>query len=201
MASHGPFTDNFYDCFLQLQHASSSRIMGVTWSGGDAALSGDPVDVAERCLAAFLAAWLTGLDTNLLVGPAKVRLGVGGGAPPVVGESTSAPVAGGTSMSSLPSNNGVLIRKVTATGGRHGRGRLTIPHSVGASAWSETGILGSSQLSDHQDRADEFLDQCTTLEVNMGLRHNTGPTTDALIAVTNLAVQSLVGVQRRRIGR
>jgi len=201
MASSGPFTEAIYDAFIQLQLDTSGQIMGITHSGVDTTPLTDPIDVANAVFDAFTSAWQDGLDTNLIIGPVLVRRGEGAGNPPTVGVSTDPLQAGGTSMSSLPSSCSVLIKKITATGGRIGRGRVYLPHSLGEGGVDEKGIVGSTQVADHQARAGAWLAALAANDVPMGLRHRTGPATDTIFGVTSLLVTNLIGTQRRRLGR
>jgi len=196
-----PYVANLAQCDIHMRLDSSSRPIIITHHSVDTAVVGDPVVIADAVFASFASAWATGLDTNLIIERAVVKLGVGGGADPLVGESTLPAVAGTTVMASAPSSSCVLIRKLSATGGKHGRGRVYLAHSVGESAWDESGVLGSTQLGDHQTRADDWHATLIAADVPMVLAYGTGAANETVIVVTALRAQALMAGQRRRIGR
>lgn len=89
----------------------------------------------------------------------------------------------------------VLIRKSTALGGRRGRGRFFLP-GVPESVISAGGTYGGTYVTDTQGRATALLVALTANNVPMVLLH--GDSSTVPTPVTALAVQPVLGTQRRR---
>lgn len=105
---------------------------------------------------------------------------------------------GTTDLGALPSSLALLVRKQTALGGRHGRGRFFWP-VLGESLIGDGGIISPTALANLQTGFDEFLVDLTTADAEMVLLH-----ADALTVptpVTSLSVQTLCATQRRRMRR
>ena len=103
---------------------------------------------------------------------------------------------GSPGLLALPPNNAVLIRKVTAAGGRTGTGRMYVPAMIETEVDSSGLISGASQAN-IQAGATGMLGDMSTNDIPMYLLHDS-----ALIApnlVTSLSVQTRVATQRRRL--
>lgn len=103
---------------------------------------------------------------------------------------------GSPGLLALPPNNAVLIRKVTAAGGRTGTGRMYVPALIETEVDSSGLISGASQAS-IQAGATGMLSDLSTNDIPMYVLHDS-----ALIApnlVTSLSVQTRVATQRRRL--
>jgi len=121
-------------------------------------------------------------------------------------------LTGGTAH---PPNVAVLVHKITAHGGRRGKGRLYFPWAVAEPATTEAGTIGTSQLASFQSAMNAFRTKLSTESVPMQVLHNAkkiggaGTIGDPAIyesvpapyPVTALAADALVGTQRRRLGR
>lgn len=137
------------------------------------------------------------------------RFGQDGG-PPLIFESNTIDAGGSTASDKLPQNSALLISKRTNLGGRRGRGRMFVPGVLGEAAVGETGVITSGVVADLQDKADDFLDQCTTgglaaLPVPLYLEHfpsTVSPGSEPPpTLVTSLVVDSLISTQRGRLRR
>lgn len=94
-----------------------------------------------------------------------------------------------------PPNACLLIRKASATGTRHGRGRMYCPpYFEGVSTISPEGSIDASHVASLQADWQQVIS-----------RFNAGTTSSTLAilplgtAITNLTVQSLMATQRRRL--
>lgn len=113
-------------------------------------------------------------------------------------DTTVTPQTGDQTQVALPQNVAMLVRKITATGGRRGRGRMFIP-GVPINV-----INGSGSLTGTYPATAEsvFNDIQTTLEgladvETLVLFHDTAPFTPT--PITDLIVQSKLATQRRRL--
>ena len=104
---------------------------------------------------------------------------------------------GATGDEPLPPNVAALVRKITATGGRKGQGRIFVP-GVTEDSTTGGGYLTPTALAALQTAFDDFLTDIGTTFTPMVVLHNDATTpTD----VTELAVQQLLATQKRRIRR
>lgn len=117
--------------------------------------------------------------------------------PDISGPTYVTPGSGGlyASSSSVPPNVAVLVRKVTALGGRRGRGRMYVP-GIPEGSVSAGGLIGSSVIGDWQSALDSFLSALVADNTPPVLLHSdaTAPT-----EITDFAVQAFVATQRRRL--
>lgn len=148
------------------------------------------------------------VDSEVLQGPARGRFGQAGDEP-LAAEGTSS----GNSVSTdqrPPAQVALLVRKSSNRGGRRGRGRFYIPWAVNEASVNELGAIEGTTLAAFQDAADAFL-----LALGTGTGEE-GPTPMFLLhvqstdqvtlpgtpsLVTALTCDSIVGTQRRRLGR
>lgn len=155
-------------------------------------VSSDPVDVAED----FNAAWVSNLDAvtsaNLTLASILVKMG-----PNDTGNFYELPVgtAGNVSGDCDPPNTAWLIHKVTAMGGRKGRGRIYLPGVFSANT-ANNGAIDGSTLSTLQAAWSGFLGDLDTAGVPLALLH-TG--SDEPNGITSLSVDPFVATQRRRL--
>lgn len=116
------------------------------------------------------------------------------GGPPVLVDRALAD-AGTGSAAACPQNVAVLIKKQTALGGRHGRGRTFWP-GIPEGQVNSAGVIGSTALGDWQDAAN-FLEAFTDPFGPPVLLH-----VDASITptpITGFLVDGRVATQRRRL--
>lgn len=126
-----------------------------------------------------------------------VRIGTSEPSAPIVLESDALAVAG-YSSSSAPANVSVLVRKVTALGGRRNRGRMYLP-TPSSTAVNESGQLVTATLAAYQTSINNW--KAAVLAITgveaMVILHN-APGFDPQ-DITSLTVQQLVATQRRRL--
>lgn len=191
---------------VAMRHVSQSRTavvtFGVEWS----------VDIAfpsQRCddiLAAFVDGYGPYIDAGVDVGPVSATIGAEGGENvTVVGTDHYAPP---NQLEVEPSNVALLVRKSTARGGRRGRGRFYIPWIVPNAAVDDVGQLSGEFHGNMQVASNDLLSNLAAAQPGgagtpMVLLHSTSPNsaTGSPNPVVGLTVDTLVGTQRRRLGR
>lgn len=164
-------------------------------NGGDLS----PLDIATVVDGAWAAANLRDNQCNdLSLTSILVKLGP---------NATGASAEFGTDRSGLasgagvPPNVSVLIRKVTDSGGRAGRGRFYMPGFTEGSV-DESGAIAGAVLSTMQGQADTFLDELAGAFCPMALLHGSlDAPIDVPLEVTALVVDARVATQRRRLRR
>jgi hypothetical protein len=147
--------------------------------------------------------------TGTVVGPVIVQLG-DGTTVPQVGQSTGANLVGANAIDPLPGNNALLIKKVTALGGKKNRGRFYLPWSVDEGSVDEVGTVLPAVVTATSASVQSLLGGLTAVSCPMVIAHRlhgdiTHPTRVTSItmgpAVITLSCESTIGSQRRRIGR
>lgn len=109
---------------------------------------------------------------------------------------------GGLDIETLPPNSACIVRKVTALGGRQGRGRFFFP-----CLWfdedqvNQAGVIQAGQVSGLQSYLDEWYDHITTVVgYTIVLFHDdAGLTTPT--EVDSFQAESVIATQRRRLRR
>lgn len=102
---------------------------------------------------------------------------------------------GAESAAATPPQVAVLCRKITAVGGRKGRGRFYMPGPPEGSIDADGGI-GSTYFGEVNTGLDDFWDQLVASALSPVLLHSaSGDPTD----VTSFSASSLVATQRRRL--
>lgn len=91
-----------------------------------------------------------------------------------------------------------LVRKVTALGGRAGRGRLYWP-GLPEAAVGETGIIVSASVVAMQTAMDTFLSELQGAGLPPVVLHAEGSPLSTPTPITDFVVQSLCATQRRRV--
>jgi hypothetical protein len=107
-------------------------------------------------------------------------------------------VAGSVAVATIPPNCAMLIKKNTALGGRHGRGRLFVPpFNLREEYTDNAGYLTPAVQASQQAAWSLFLEALDTNALGPRLFHTDPvalPTT-----ITSLQVTSQLGTQRRRM--
>lgn len=158
------------------------------------------VGASQAAADSILAAVPPGLDnmisTDYGIGPGHVIFGQDGGDIRIDG--TATPVAGTQAGTALPQNCAVLFRKLTAVGGRRGRGRGFIP-GIPEGNVTPNGSLTTAYRTTAIAAVQQVLtDLVATAEVtSLQLFHDTAPFQPTLI--TSLEVQPVIATQRRRL--
>lgn len=196
----------YAQCSLPMQHELLGRTAYVTWGIDTSAAAGDFVAAADNCVWAFAGGWNGELDSQVVVGPAELRVGQDGGDPlTIVGTLT----ASGTETAAMPPPSvSLLVKKQTNLGGKQGRGRMYIPWVTQEAGINDVGNLDGSTLSVRQADALEFFEQLASgfedyPPTPMVLLHDEPlvGSAPAPTPVVGLVVDQLVANQRRRLGR
>lgn len=136
------------------------------------------------------------LSSAYSVGPGWVTWGQDGGDVKI--DSANPPDTGLGTASALPNNTAVLVRKVTAAGGRRGRGRMYIPGIVEGDVDAAGGINNTPRAA-WQTAIDAMFTNLVGLPSidALALLHDTAPFGPN--DITSLEVQLKVATQRRRM--
>lgn len=160
--------------------------------------SGVPMDQSE---ATSILGWASlsiapTIASDYTVGPGHVIAGQDGG--DVRYDGVTAPSAGTNGGNACPNNTSWLVRKVTASGGRRGRGRMYWP-GVPEGDVGSTGILTSGALADLQTQASLLQSNLVALTSvdALVLFHESAPFTPT--PITTLQAQTRAATQRRRM--
>lgn len=122
-----------------------------------------------------------------------------GAAPYINGSSTDAPVVGTAVGSLLPSNCAVLVEKRTAAAGRRGQGRMYVPGIAAEPNVDGLGVLASAYVTGLTTALAAWLTRLGSDGLPPYLLHATAPATPD--PITALAVDPVIGTQRRRMRR
>jgi hypothetical protein len=178
---------------LPLTHEGMARSAFVTWGFQNSGALIGPAVAADAVMDALESTVSTVLDSTVTIGPAQVRLNVGG--TELVGESAETQTGGSPDARPSP-NVALLVQKVSGVAGRKNRGRFYWPWSVNNDSIREDGSISPGTVSDFQDIFDTFLENLTTEGIPMRVLHNSAGTPATVIA---LRVSPLVATQRRRV--
>lgn len=201
-----PTPPGYADCSYELRHSSMSRSAFITF--GVDVTGTDPVTIAGQVKDAFANAGslLTIMDNSVSLIATRVSLGTDGSEDIVGVNRTAVPCT--RSQQSLPAQCAVLVRKVTARGGRRGRGRMYIPWSASAAGFGENGTVATGEVPLVQAAVDVWKNALSATAGPLVVLHRPSapgtmhPTTAGLPnLVTSLVVDPLLGTQRRRLGR
>jgi hypothetical protein len=122
----------------------------------------------------------------------KVKLGPNDTGPEAT---VSSGAAGGLSSQPLPPQDSVIVRKITALGGRKGRGRVFHPGAV-ESQTDGGGLLTTAAIVTLDGDYADLLAHAAADNLPLYLLHNDATTPTA---IDQLDVLQLMGTQRRRI--
>lgn len=195
-----PTAPGFADVSVQLTMVGLNRPAYFTF--GIDPDGGTPQDAATAVMNAitFTGSLVSQFDNGMTVSQVRVSMGQDG-SEDLVGQ-ISGTTTGTQTKSTLPPNVAVLIHKVTARGGRRGRGRMFLPWCVDESLVDEAGLIQNSAVTSLQTACSLFLAKLADFSVPMVLLHGVGNTLPgAPNPVTALTVDKLISTQRRRLGR
>lgn len=187
---------------IPFRHVSVPREAVITF--GIQLASGTPASpiIANVVQTAFTDAWSTFCDSQVTIGPTRLSAGTDGTDNlAVVGTAT---FTGAVTSERASANTALLIRKLTARGGRRGRGRVYLPWILAASNVVETGIIPVAGVTAAQTAANNWLSNTNSLAQieAMVLLHASGNTSPGTPdPITSLSVDPVLGSQRRRLGR
>jgi len=155
---------------------------------------GTPNDSADDMHSDFVTALLPQLNSNHTLVETRVKWGPTATGPTGISTTTN---VGGHSDDPSPSAVSFLVQKVTAAGGRSGRGRLYFP-SVGDGAVTTGGVIISANLTSVQNAFDAFWTAITADDLNPVVLHGAGAPITTPTPITSFAVEGTVATQRRR---
>lgn len=191
-----------------LTHTLVSRPMAVTCGHDLTAWDGTPLEAANRLFDVFNDTIVNGMDSNVTF--TGVDLFIGNGiAPSGSVQSTRAPQPGEAAGNYPPPNSALLVRKNTATFGRHGTGRLFMPFMVPEASVDEGGNVDGVIVTAVQNQVDLWYAELLAEDVggNGTLRAVINTSTldpnvaGVAIPITSFAVQGKMATQRRRMRR
>jgi hypothetical protein len=187
---------NFAEVWTQFNVTGDNENMyvalGVDLAVGVAANQTD----TDVLLAAALGALRPMVSSDYTLGPGHVIWGQDGGDIRIDG--TASPAAGTSSAGGAAPNCAVLVRKLTAAGGRRGRGRMYVPGPPDGSV-NPNGDLSTAYKTTCTTQVNALLSNMVALvQVDACvLFHDTSPFTPTTI--TSLEVQNKIATQRRRL--
>lgn len=166
----------------------------VTFGLNVSAGSPTPATVAADLIANWMATIATVIPSSVVLESCLVKFGPNDLGPSAE-VSGGGPGTGGGAQTSIAV--AVLVSKITAIGGRPGRGRMYIP-GVQESEVAPDGTLSGAFVAGLQSEVDAFLADMVSNAIPMVLLHGeTSPVTTPT-PVTSLQVASIVATQRRR---
>lgn len=112
----------------------------------------------------------------------------------------SASISGTVSGDCLPPNVAYLAKKLTATGGRKGRGRWFHP-GVPETASSVGGTLTGTSVAGVPAAFASFLTKCDEDDIELRISRSASPILWTQNAITSLVVDQKLATQRRRLRR
>lgn len=151
---------------------------------------------ANAIMAIWVARWQVGVPASLSLTDVQIWQGPTGAL--TIVQSSSAPNVGGSAQLSLPVNCSTLVRKVTALGGRRGRGRMHLPGALETNV-DGSGALTPASITTYNTRLGQVLADHAAAGFPMVLLHSLGSSTPT--PITNLNVSPLIGTQGRRLHR
>lgn len=169
--------------------------LGFRDDGGAASLDLMAEDIYDAAISSFTGAakMLSGWQFQGV----KVQKAVGGGAF-ATGEH-SVTVAGTSGGGSVPSNTGLLVRKITGQAGRAGVGRMYLPPAIlDESVVNNNGVLTPAAQVAYQINVSAFFGALVAAGLQPVLFHSTQPLSTV---ITQLLVDNQVATQRRRMRR
>lgn len=169
---------------------------GAEWTLGldvSSALGG-PAGVANDLIVNYGNTIRTVLPAACVLTSVLVKFGPNTTGPSAEVGTTTPGTGGGTPASSAVS---ILVQKLTALGGRPGRGRLYLP-GVQESEVDEAGNLSGAFVDGLQDQFDDFFAELVSSGMPPVLLHSETSPIATPTDVTGFAVQTVVATQRRR---
>lgn len=109
-------------------------------------------------------------------------------------------LSGTAANPAVPANTSLLIRKVTAVGGRHGRGRMFMP-GVPSNQVDSDGTVHSGYLDTAHANWGDFLGKMTTDSAHPALLHAAPGLTPPPYLILDLLPATKLATQRRRLRR
>lgn len=150
--------------------------------------------VATAAEDAFSTNWMPQFTNDVVLETVRAKLG-----PNETGAMAEVPsgTVGSVNDNNQAPNVAILVQKVTALGGRKGRGRMFLP-SVDKDLISPGGSVDVTEIGNLQTAANAFKTAMEAADLPLYLLHSdaTAPT-----AITSLSISPKVATQRRRLRR
>lgn len=156
-----------------------------------------PAELAEFMANAWSSEILGGQSSNITFLGTRVKFG-----PSETGPSAEFALSspGGAASTTVSPNTAYLVRKLTALGGRAGRGRMYVP-GPNETTINAAGQVEPATLEAQQDNWDAFFDGLALLNVTPVLLHGDGAPLTTPTPITSFSVDGRVATQRRRLRR
>lgn len=161
------------------------------WTGHDA----DDPPVFEDTDAA-LGQIMGNLNNHVTLTRISYRLGSAAADDPVTERAVNFPGLGGGNMT--PINNCLILKKITALGGRRNRGRNYLP-GVGEGAVGDDGVVDTDVANGVSSNFGDVRADMTDAGCELVLLHQSAPFNPTVV-VTALC-EATIGTQRRRLSR
>jgi hypothetical protein len=178
---------------LPIVNTATPRAAYVTWGFQNVGALIGPIIAADAVMDALESTVSPALDSSCTIGPAEVRLNIGG--VENVGSSTETQTGGSADQRPAP-NCALLVQKRSGVSGRKNRGRFYWPWAINNASINEAGVISTGTVNDFQDIFDNFLENLSTEGIPMRILHNSAGTPAPVIG---LSVSPLVATQRRRL--
>nr|CRY95176.1 hypothetical protein [uncultured prokaryote] len=156
-----------------------------------------PLELAEGLFDAFAGSVINQLTPTVALTGVRVKFGPDATGPAADFNGNAPGLNSGEQTSP---NVAFLVRKLTAQGGRSGRGRWYIP-GVRETSVNSAGDLQSGSVTFMQDELDNFLIAVGALNTNLVILHQPGAPLTTPTPLTALQCDSRVATQRRRLRR
>lgn len=190
----------FAEVIIPISHPLQSHVATVTFGIDVSGEGGVDSGTADNVMLQWANAMDAIFDSALTMGPVHLIVGQDGGDPESIEGTTTS--LGASAHASPPPNVAVLIKKVTSTGGRRGRGRMFLPWALSASDIDEGGHIAGSTVVSISSAVFDLRSTLETESLPMVLLHSTGiSAAPAPSPITGLFCVPLVATQRRRLGR
>jgi len=185
---------------IPMKHSLLTRSAAITMGVMDTTGTMTTQQVVDDVAAKFKTALQANIDTNVTVGPIKIRYQAVVGTDPLSLDSTQAAWAGTNVSTTAPPNVAALVQKRTAQGGRHGRGRFYLPWVLNVGGINEAGIIATADFNALQTNVTAWLTAQTggNVDLVVNAMYPGAPTT-VPFAITSMPVQNPVATQRRRL--
>jgi hypothetical protein len=185
-------------CQINFRYINGENEHGGEWTfAAEIGLHDDPTEVANIMKAAYVDANFPAFQCPTW-GVREVAVKFGPNITGPSGVSSGSVVAGTESGSSVPANTAVIVRKVTAAGGRAGRGRFYFP-GIAENRVDGGGNIDGTYVDGLQTACGTFLADMVAAGLPPVLLHAAGsPITDPT-PITALTVLSRCGTQRDRM--
>jgi hypothetical protein len=158
---------------------------------GDAPSSAQ--QVATKCIIRWEADVMPTIASNCTFLGARAKMGPNETGANVV---VTALTPGGNAAANDSPQVAVLVKKITAGGGRKNSGRWFLP-GITENSTNDGGFVSADRVADLNTRLNDFRTGIAAVGLSMTILH--GLAGEAPTPVTLLAVQSLMATQRRRL--